>query len=357
MKWHYGTVVAFLSTAILVNGISIRTTHCTVKSQRKAWHTLTREEKLSYLRAEQCLMKLPAKLGLPGTRTRFDELQACHAMQAEVTHGVGAFLPYHRLLMHAHEYLLQTECGYNGTQPYWDEPRDAGKFSKSEVLDPEVGFGGDGVPPSNCIKDGPFVNYTNGIGPGHLISDHCIDRQVNDFTSQFANQTFVDQCYQLQNYSTAWPCIEASPHIGGHGGIGAEMLNPISSPGDPIFYLHHTYLDKVWWGWQSLNLPIRLSEITGNNVQDLCAVIPGVPTGPNSTSPIPFQPNGTFPFPNGTIPDCVNKTTPAISQRIDGDPGNVTTLSHVLNMFGIISNATIGDVMDIGNRFLCYEYV
>jgi len=33
-------------------------------------------------------MKLPAKLGLPGTRTRFDELQASHSMQAELTHGV-----------------------------------------------------------------------------------------------------------------------------------------------------------------------------------------------------------------------------------------------------------------------------
>jgi len=115
------------------------------------------------------------------------------------------------------EYLL-TETSY------WDEPRDAGKFSKSVVLDPNVGFGGDGVPPSNCIKDGPFVNYTNGIGPGHIISDHCIDRKVNDFASQFANQTFVDQCYQLQNYSTAWPCMELSPHNGGHGGIGAEVI-------------------------------------------------------------------------------------------------------------------------------------
>lgn len=30
----------------------------------------------------------------------------------------GAFLPFHRLLMHAHEKFLQEECGYDGTQPY-----------------------------------------------------------------------------------------------------------------------------------------------------------------------------------------------------------------------------------------------
>lgn len=130
------------------------------------------------------------------------------------------------------------------------------------------------------------------------------------------------------------------------------MLNPISSPGDPIFYLHHTYLDKVWWGWQALNLSVRLTEISGGNTQDPCV---GFPELINGT--IPFLPNGTLTFPNGTSPDCTNKTTPVIQERRDGDPGNVTTLNHVLNMFGIVPNATVRDVMDIGNDFLCYEYV
>jgi len=41
----------------------------------------------------------------------------------------------------------------------------------------------------------------------------------------------------------------------------------------------------------------------------------------------------------------------------DGDPGNVTTLGHVLNMMGVIPNATIADVMDIGGPLLCFEYI
>jgi tyrosinase len=36
-------------------------------------HTLTRDEKLAYIDAEKCLMIMPAKLGLKGPRTRFDE--------------------------------------------------------------------------------------------------------------------------------------------------------------------------------------------------------------------------------------------------------------------------------------------
>lgn len=99
---------------------------------------LSKREKLAYLDAEKCLMKLPAKYGLPGTRTRFDELQAVHAMQTEWTHEVvrrrlltddfvvrlfakqakGSFLPFHRFLMHTHEKLMKEECGYKGAQPY-----------------------------------------------------------------------------------------------------------------------------------------------------------------------------------------------------------------------------------------------
>ena len=163
------------------------------------------------------------------------------------------------------------------------------------------------------------------------------------------------------------------------------MQNPISSPGDPIFYLHHTYLDKLWWTWQSRNLSARLTDISGSNVQDPCIGFPEdgqgflIP-GTNQTAPFPFPPfpNGTFPFPgapngtNGTGPGvpggfpggfpgngtACNKTVPVEWTRNPGDGGgNVTTLGHVLNMFGIVGNATIGEVMDIGAPRLCYEYV
>ena len=39
-------------------------------------------------------MSLPAKFGYNGTRTRFDELQATHVMQAEEVHRVVYHVPY-----------------------------------------------------------------------------------------------------------------------------------------------------------------------------------------------------------------------------------------------------------------------
>lgn len=72
-----------------------------------------------------------------------------------------------------------------------------------------------------------------------------------------ANTTYVD----------AWGCLEGMPHSGGHRGVGGQMKNGISSPGDPLFYLHHTWLDKLWWDWQAQDLPRRLEDMGGENVQ------------------------------------------------------------------------------------------
>ena len=51
-------------------------------------HTLSNDEKLAYIDAELCLMRKPASLGLPGSKTRFDDLQAVHQLQAYSTHFV-----------------------------------------------------------------------------------------------------------------------------------------------------------------------------------------------------------------------------------------------------------------------------
>jgi tyrosinase len=34
-----------------------------------------------------------------------------------------------------------------------------------------------------------------------------------------------------------------------HGWVGGSMSNPETSPADPIFWLHHANLDRLWWVW------------------------------------------------------------------------------------------------------------
>lgn len=77
---------------------------------------LTVEEKLAYIQAELCLMRSPSRL-FDWAQNRWDELAYGHIVQFNIIHNVGAFLPWHRLYIRAHEQLLQTECNYTGAQP------------------------------------------------------------------------------------------------------------------------------------------------------------------------------------------------------------------------------------------------
>jgi len=46
------------------------------------------------------------------------------------------------------------------------------------------------------------------------------------------------------------------------------MANLYTSLVDPIFWVHHGNLDRVWWSWQSLDLDKRLTDIGGPNGPD-----------------------------------------------------------------------------------------
>ncbi|WPB06882.1 uncharacterized protein RHO25_011542 [Cercospora beticola] len=101
---------------------------CEKLIQRKAWHTLSNDEKKSYLDAEVCLLNTPLSTlpslqtkdqlsRFPIAKTLFQALQEQHQLQSDFIHEVGAFLPYHRYMTHAHESLLRNKCNYTGAQP------------------------------------------------------------------------------------------------------------------------------------------------------------------------------------------------------------------------------------------------
>lgn len=144
------------------------------------------------------------------------------------------------------------------------------------------------------------------------------------------------------------------------------MLDVQLSPGDPIFWLHHAYLDKLWWDWQSKDLEARIAVISGPNTQTF--------RGFNQTGRPPFSPpegdNSSFPFdpacsrgppslPPGGFNGTFGMPMKPDAAIIDyfGDGGNVTTMNHVLFSSGILPNVTIGDVMDIRSGFVCAEYL
>lgn len=83
----------------------------------------------------------------------------------------------------------------------------------------------------------------------------------------------------------------------------------MSSPGDPLFYLHHAFLDWIWWRWQEIDLKKRKFDIAGYTTS--------------------FKP------PTGWVN---------------------ATLDDVLHTFGIVPNVTIRQTLDTRNAPLCFVY-
>ncbi len=46
--------------------------------------------------------------------------------------------------------------------------------------------------------------------------------------------------------------LEINPHNRGHNWVGGIMSNPMDSPMDPLFYMHHANIDRIWSEWQEI---------------------------------------------------------------------------------------------------------
>lgn len=70
--------------------------------------------------------------------------------------------------------------------------------------------------------------------------------------------TDLQQALNMPTYSTFQNAVESGSglssfhqmHNGLHGYIGGHMGNPTASPFDPIFYIHHCNIDRLWAMWQ-----------------------------------------------------------------------------------------------------------
>ena len=59
----------------------------------------------------------------------------------------------------------------------------------------------------------------------------------------------VDDTLDLPTYDVFWDPLEDNIHDGPHGWVGG-LMGGGTSPFDPVFYLHHTYIDMMWAQWQ-----------------------------------------------------------------------------------------------------------
>ncbi|QBZ53910.1 hypothetical protein PoMZ_09600 [Pyricularia oryzae] len=147
---------------------------------------LTKEERLDYVNAVKCLMKLPAKTPqevAPGAKSRVVcRLQRpAHPKRRFKVHYTGNFQAWHRWFVFNYERALGEECAYKGYQPYWDwakhatAPENLGGNGAAiphdgPVIAPPPGIKAPTIqlPPGlggGPVTEGPFANMTITLGP------------------------------------------------------------------------------------------------------------------------------------------------------------------------------------------------
>jgi len=224
---------------------------------------LTPSQKTAFVNAVLALKNNVDSVLHPGAQKRYDDFVEVHknamesgpAMIMPMPHGGPLFYPWHRILLREFELALQAAANDTSiTLPYWDWD-----FSgPSNPFTPDF-LGGDGdLAQGGRVTSGAFA-YAHGQFPIRLWDDPTGDPGLRREFGEDANSwlpTSSDISAGLartpywRGPSSFERVSEGVLHNPVHRWIGGNMA-VATSPNDPIFFLHHTFLDLLWERWKA----------------------------------------------------------------------------------------------------------
>ena len=178
---------------------------------------------------------IKAMKGLPSTDGRSWENQA-QIHNNHCPHGNWFFLPWHRAyLRYFEEICRDLSFDREFVLPYWNwtkDPRVPKPFWDGELNDPTRRIG------PNDEMSSEFVGQK-------VIEDIMKKTNFEDFASYRSTKT-------RGGVGGGQALLERAPHNYVHGRIGGDM-GTFVSPRDPIFWLHHANIDRLWAMWNLKN--------------------------------------------------------------------------------------------------------
>ncbi len=229
----------------------------------------------------------------------YDEYVQAHilAMSDYSAHDGPAFLPWHRALVRSFEVALQT-INPSVTVPYWDFTVD--NSTKSSLWS-DAFLGGTGDPKDYYIvKTGPFrQGEWVPVFDGPELHRHLGGwLRINLPTPEDVAGALRVPRYDVppydpssnvelsfRNYVAGWSHLsgEAEMHNRVHEWVAGSMMNQ-ASPNDPVFWLLHANIDRIWGQWQDLGGAEYEQDAVGREYQP----VQGGPDGHNLYDVMPF---------------------------------------------------------------------
>jgi len=224
--------LSFLGALLLTQAVDAA---CTNTLVHKEFRDLTDAERTAFMNV---LTKLYAT-------SEWTKLTQIHEQYKAMSHNEPAFLPWHRGFMIYFQNLVHT-VDASVTVPYFDFSIDSQAPWKSVIWD----FFGSSKE-NGCVPDGPFA------GPNKVQypTPHCLIRGFNPSGAGMSTLTTTEALGQLTRNSKDYTTFEEGLQYGYHavlhntvGGVSGDMAQ-MYSPNDPIFFMHHMFVDKLWHDW------------------------------------------------------------------------------------------------------------
>ena len=206
------------------------------KRKRKNVNSLSRSEKDKLVSAMNRLIENGRYVELGNIHGGPKEANVCPGLTEKedaggcCRHDTRNFLNWHRIFI-AH---MEDELGE--ALPYWDwtvdrTVPDLWEGIKAPLKSPLM---------SPCNEDGVKSDQ----GASYVTRNQSIDLKTHDFRKDLKEAFIVDKF-------DAFHRTVNKPHNLIHNLVGCNMRPPKNAAYDPVFWLHHSFVDFVWAYWQA----------------------------------------------------------------------------------------------------------
>jgi tyrosinase len=227
----------------------------------------------------------------PSDPTSWSYQAAIHGTHAAATkplwngcqHGTWFFLAWHRMYVFYFEQIVRAAVVQAGEAsdwalPFWDYG--AGGQQATIPLAFRNPTSNGNTNPLYVSERAPGINRGLALPPAVASPARALSRPRFTGVAQFGGGITP-----VQQFSSSTGQVEQTPHNDVHGMVGGGngwMNDPDQAAQDPIFWLHHANIDRIWYVWNSpshtnpadprwTGQKFSFFDAQGNQVQNTCA--------------------------------------------------------------------------------------
>ncbi|HLI56354.1 MAG TPA: tyrosinase family protein [Actinomycetota bacterium] len=165
-------------------------------------------------------------------------------------HGCWFFLSWHRMYIYFFENMIQAASGDPSFGlPYWNY---SDQYPQWAALPPPFQAPPTGAAPLYVPNRDAGINSGSSVLPQGDV-DYANAYAVSEFYRSIDNGFGGGPPAGDSHFDTEYGQLEMTPHNAVHNDVGGWMTDPDTAAQDPIFWCHHSNIDRLWEGWLKAN--------------------------------------------------------------------------------------------------------